>query len=176
MSARDQVFSGTVNGDIAGRDVVNNIHVLPVRPESELQAVFKQHTGIHCSREVRIRLERLMEVHGFTSQELARAWNVNSLIWDQQTRRLRSTSGKVDMVAGWAGVIAATAMLIFGLVEIFLDSSHTYKSALLLIAVVAYVLGARFILLSTIFPQMTARRAEKIGASEEMNELPTGST
>ena len=165
MSARDQVFTGTVTGDIAGRDVVKNIHVPAARPESELQAAFKQHTGIHCSREVRLHLEQLMEHHGFTAQELARAWNIGSLVWDQQERRLKSSSRKLDVIAGWAGVILLTAVLVFALVEtMFRVTSPYLKPALLFGTCVAYIFMTKFVLLATILPQVTARRVEKTQA------------
>jgi len=162
VSARDQVFTGTVTGDIAGRDVVKNIHVPAARPESELQAAFKQHTGIHCSREVRLHLEQLMEHHGFTAQELARAWNIGSLVWDQQERRLKSSSRKLDVIAGWAGVILLTAVLVFALVETMLRMTSPFlKPLLLLVICITYGYLTAFVLLATIFPQATARRVEK---------------
>jgi len=161
VSARDQEFSGTVNGDVAGRDVVN-IHVPAERPESARQAAFKRHTGIHCSREVRHHLERLMEHHGFTAQELARAWNVGSLVWDQQARRLKSSSRKLDMAAGWTGVIVMTTVLVLALVEtMFRMSSPFMKPALLFVICITYAYTTRFVLLTTIFPQATAKRVEK---------------
>ena len=162
MSARDQVFMGAVNGDVAGRDVVKYFHVSPERPESELQAAFKQHTGIDCKREARLQLERLMEHHGFTIQELARAWNVDSLVWDDQSKRLKSASRKVDITAGWAGVIALTAALVISLVETMFRAPGPFmKPALLLAVCIAYIYTTRFVLLATIFPQATARRVEK---------------
>jgi len=164
VSARDQEFSGTVNGDVAGRDVVN-IHVPAEKPESERQAAFKRHTGIHCSREVRHHLERLMEHHGFTAQELARAWNVGSLVWDQQARRLRSNARKLDLTAGWAGMAVMTTVLVIALVEtMFRVTSPYLKPALLFGTCVAYIFMTKFVLLATILPQVTARRVEKTQA------------
>lgn len=161
MSVREQMFTGTVNGDVAGRDVVN-IHVPAEKPESERQAAFKRHTGIHCSREVRHHLERLMEHHGFTAQELARAWNVGSLVWDQEARRLKSSSRKLDMTAGWGGVIVMTTVLVFALVETMLRMTSPFmKPALLLFICITYGYMTRFVLLATIFPQATARRVER---------------
>ena len=161
MSARDQEFSGTVNGDVAGRDVFN-IHVPVEKPESERQAAFKRHTGIHCSREVRHHLEWLMEHHGFTAQELARAWNVNSLVWDQQARRLKSSSRKLDMTAGWIGVIVMTTVLVLALVETMLRASSLFMKPVLLFAIcITYAFMTKFVLLTTIFPQATAKRVEK---------------
>ncbi|WP_169167445.1 hypothetical protein [Acidovorax sp. SRB_24] len=143
-------------------NVVNNIHVPPERPESELQAVFKQHTGIHCGREVREHLERLMAHHGFTGQELARAWNVGSLVWDQEARGLKSGSRKLDLVGGWAGVTTLTAALVVSLLEIMSRMpSPLVKTAFVLAICIAYLYVTRFVLLSTIFPQATARRVEK---------------
>lgn len=161
MSARDQEFSGTVNGDVAGRDVVN-FHVPAGKPESELQATFRRHTGIHCSREVRHHLERLMEHHGFTAQELARAWNVGSLVWDQQARRLRSNARKLDMAAGWTGVIMLTTVLVFALAETMFKMPSPYmKPALLFGICIAYIFMTKFVLQATILPQVTARRVER---------------
>ncbi|WP_291517511.1 hypothetical protein [Acidovorax sp.] len=163
MSARDQVFTGTVTGDVAGRDVVKNIHLPHERPESELQAVFKQHTGIDCSREVRQHLEDLMAHHGFTGQDLARAWNVGSLVWDSNGKTLRPGARRIDYAAGWVGVIALTAALVVSLAETMLNAPGPFvKPALLLVICLAYITMTRLVLLATIFPQATARRVEKV--------------
>ena len=162
MSAREQVFLGEVHGGVALGNLVNHVHVPPERPESELQAVFQQHTGIHCSREVRHHLERLMEHYGFTAQELARAWTVNSLVWDDQSKRLKSGSRTVDITAGWAGVIALTVALVISLAETMFSAPGLFvKPVLLMTICIVYLYITRFVLLTTIFPQMTARRVEK---------------
>lgn len=161
MSARDQEFSGTVNGDVAGRDVVN-IHMPAERPESELQASFMRHTGIDCSREARLHLERLMKHHGFTARELARAWNVGSLVWDKHSKELKSASRSLDVTVGWTGVTVMTTILMIALAETMLRISSPFmKPALLLAACLTYALMTRFVLLATIFPQATARRVER---------------
>ena len=104
-----------------------------------------------------------MEHHGFTAQELARAWNVGSLVWDQQGRRLKSGSRKLDMAGGWAGVVTLTAALIVSLVEtMFRMPGPFLKPIALLVICLVYLLVTRVLLLATIFPQATARRAEKI--------------
>lgn len=163
MSARDQVFTGTVTGDVAGRDVVKNIHVGPERPESELQAAFKRDTGIHCGRDVRLQMERLMDHHGFTSQELARAWKAGSMVWHEPTKRLRSSAGKLDMVVGWTGTALLTVVLVLALVDTMMRMPGPFlKPATLLVTCLVYLAVARGILLTTIFPQVTARRVEKI--------------
>lgn len=163
MSARDQVFMGTVTGDVAGRDVVKNIHVGPQRPESELQAAFKRHTGIHCGRDVRLQMERLMDNHGFTSRELARAWKVGSMVWHEPTKRLKSSAGKLDMVVGWTGTALFTVVLILALVDTMMRLPGPFlKPATLLVTCLAYLAVTRAVLLATIFPQVTARRVEKI--------------
>lgn len=162
MSAREQVFLGDVHGGVALGNLVNHIHVPPERPESELQAAFKQHTGIDCKREARLQLERLMEHHGFTIQELARAWNVDSLVWDDPSKRLKSAARKVDITAGWAGVVTLTAALVISLVETMFRAPGPYMKPVLLLAVcIVYIYTTRFVLLATIFPQATARRVEK---------------
>ena len=162
MSAREQVFLGDVHGGVALGNLVNNIHVPVQRPESELQAAFKQHTGIDCKREVRLQLERLMEHHGFTAQELARAWNVDSLVWDDQSKRLKSGSRTVDITAGWAGVIALTVALVISLAETMFSAPGLFVKPVLLMAIcIVYLYITRFVLLATIFPQVTARRVEK---------------
>lgn len=163
MSGRDQVFTGTVRGDVAGRDVVKNIHVPHERPESELQAVFKLHTGIDCSREVRECLENLMAHHGFTGQELARAWNVGSLVWDSVEKRLKPGARRLDNAAGWVGVVALTVALVLSLAETMFNAPGPFvKPGLLLMICLTYICMGRFVLLATIFPQATARRVEKV--------------
>ena len=106
-----------------------------------------------------------MEHHGFTAQELARAWNVGSLVWDQQARRLRSNARKLDLTAGWAGMAVMTTVLVIALVEtMFRVTSPYLKPALLFGTCVAYIFMTKFVLLATILPQVTARRVEKTQA------------
>lgn len=163
MSANSQTFNGRVEGDVAGGNLtVNHFSAAHERPESELQAVFKRHTGIHCGREVREHLERLMSDHGFTAQELGRAWNIGSLVWDRQAKQLKAGSRKLDIAAGWVGVVTTTSVLIIALAKIMLEvSSLIARPSLLLAITIAYLFTTRYILLATIFPQATARRAEK---------------
>ncbi len=169
MSARDQVFQGAVNGDVAGRDVIKNIHLVPDRPESELQAAFKLHTGIQCSRDVRIQMEHLMGSHGFTAQELARAWKVGSLVWHEPSKRLMSRLRTLDTVVGWTGTFVMTTVLIVSLVDTMVRMPGPFLKPLTLAASFAvYLVVTRSILLATIFPQATAKRVEKILEGELM--------
>ena len=155
MSARDQVFTGTVMGDVAARDIVKNIHVGPERPESELQASFKRHTGIHCGRDARLQMERLMDHHGFTSQELARAWKAGSMVWHEPTKRLKSSARKLDMIFGWTGALLLTVVLVLALVDTMMRMPGPFLKPVYLAATTA-------VLLTTILPQATARRVEKV--------------
>ena len=160
-----QDFHGNI-GQVLQAESVNQytavVRVPERRPESQLQAAFKQHTGIDCKREVRLQLERLMEHHGFTAQELARAWNVDSLVWDDQSKRLKSGSRTVDITAGWAGVIALTVALVISLAETMFSAPGLFVKPVLLMAIcIVYLYITRFVLLATIFPQVTARRVEK---------------
>lgn len=163
MSARDQVFTGTVTGDVAGRDVVNNIHVGHARPESELQALFLKHTGIDCRREAREQFELLMLEHGFTGKELSRAWRFGSLVWSEPAKRLKPSARKTDMAVGWIGTVLMTSVLIYALVDTMNRMPGPFlKPITLLVTCVVYLGVTRALLLTTIFPQATAMRVEKI--------------
>ena len=162
MSARDQVFTGTVTGDVAGRDVVKNIHLQPQRPESALQAAFKRDTGIHCNREVRELLETLMHDHNFTAPDLRRAWNTLSLVWNERNGSLKCASGAFQLVLGWSFVGCITLMY-STLLFVILGSHY---GQLIQAALVALLTGCAIPALShtvqqSIFSHYTAKRAAK---------------
>lgn len=155
-------YHGAINGDAAGRDVVKHIYMAPELTESELQAKFQRDTGIHCNRPARAQLETLLEHHGFTVKKLQQAWRMNSMVWSKEDGRLKATSGGIDMFIGWAGMIGLTLMFVVVSSFVFTHpDAGWWKAIYSVVGMISFMTAARYLLLSTIWPQSVARRAEK---------------
>lgn len=91
----------TQNGDII------NCHggtTCPFRdaPESQRQAEFAKATGIWCPRGARELFERLMSNHGFTAPGLQSSWVGNNLVWDEDSRALRTKTYWIEVFFGYS--------------------------------------------------------------------------
>lgn len=162
-------YHGAINGDAAGRDVVKHIYMAPELTESELQAKFQRDTGIDCNRPARAQLETLLEHHGFTVKELQQAWRMSSMVWSKEDARLKATSGGIDMFIGWAGMIGLTLMFVMLSFFVFFHSdAGWWKAVYSVFGMIVFLAAARYLLLSTIWPQLVARRAEKAIQKEYM--------
>ncbi|QDL55326.1 hypothetical protein [Rhodoferax aquaticus] len=126
--------------------------------ESRLQADFYQTTGMRCSRNVRVLMEKLMEDYGFTSHELKRPWRSGALVPDRKTGGIKVASRVFDLAFGWGGVALATLLylpLSIGLMTI----PSTLQSLLgLAIASCFYVLAIFGCCYQMLWPQKTAIR------------------
>lgn len=162
-------YHGNIHGDAAGRDVVKHIYLAPELTEVELQARFQQLTGIDCNRLARAQLEMLLERHGFTVKELFEAWRMNSLVWDQKDGRLKAVSGRIDMFVGWAGMIGLSfTFVVASFLVFFHPDAGLWKAVYIVLGAASFVWLSRRLLLSTVWPQMVARRAEKATEKECM--------
>lgn len=165
---KEQTFNGAVFGGVAGRDLVNNIHLTRGLTESELQASFFRNTGIDCNRLARGQMETLLERHHFTVLELQRAWRASSLTWNAAEKRLIATSRRIDIFVGWAGMIGLSTFFVLSAFFVYsTDIAYWIKMTSSGLGMVMFLGLARALLLTTIWPQMVARRAEK-AIQEEM--------
>lgn len=164
MTARDQVFQGVVNGDVAGRDVfVNHIHMPQERPESELQAAFQRNTGIHCNRDAREQFELLMREHRFTSRELARAWKARAVYWSDVDHCLKSNQSRWELYYVLAFLFSATVGFLWVLYWIAIEFDSILVRVPLVFALSICQIGLVFFFsLTTVFPQTTAQRFERV--------------
>lgn len=160
-----------INGD--------NVTVVQIGPlltslaESQLQANFFVATGMRCSKEVRLQMEHLMEEHGFTSRELARAWNAHVIAEQRKTKKLIFTSRKFDLTIGWFGIGLTTLTFISLMVQLIArygSGNRLYASiaAAGLLASYAAILALFF--WSFIWPQHTAKRVQVALGSCELCE------
>ena len=132
--------------------------------------MFHRNTGIECNRNAREQMETLLERHHFTVLELQRAWRASSLTWDATEKRLKATSRRIDIFVGWAGMIGLSVFFVFSAFFVFFSDVAFWVKLVYSVLGMAMFMGlARGLLLTTIWPQLVARRAEK-AIQEEMIE------
>ena len=132
--------------------------------ESTLQANFYATTGMRCGREVRMQMENLMEVHGFTSRELAHAWQTHAIVAEGRDRRLRVASRVLDLTMGWSGAALASLLVVAGMVDVLgvlKPSGHAYPVAAASGWVFGYMAAIGFLSYTFIWPQHTAKRVRQ---------------
>lgn len=126
MNERGQVFTGTVSGDIAGRDI-NNHHttvLAPLPTESQLQSKFAQRTGIWCPKPAREWLEHLLDVHAFTVRELRASWKANSIGWSAEHNQRRINTPRLEAVFIHTIVWLALAASAEAVIRLFGDDAR----------------------------------------------------
>ncbi len=162
----DGIHFENVTGQVA--ETINNIGLMLTKlSESRLQADFFETTGMRCSRNVRLLMEKLMEDHSFTSIELRRPWRSGALVPDGNKGNVKGASQVFDAVYGWGGCAYATLvyLAVAGVGFLSLDKgSHFAVQGTLIFAIASplYICALAYLAHITIIPQRTAKKVLRV--------------
>lgn len=168
MSGRDQVFTGTVSGDIAGRDIHNHTTVVaPLPTESQLQSEFAQRTGIWCPKPAREWLEHLLDAHAFTVRELRSSWKANSIGWSAEHNQRRINTPKLEAVFIHAVVWLALAASADAVMRLFGDDAkdNLWRMAAVAAEVAFYLVCFMQFTTQMLAPRRVALRVARVCAN-----------
>ena len=132
--------------------------------ESQMQAAFYRATGIYCSKDARIKLEELLDAHGFTVREINRAWTANSIAWDRKSHQIYNVSRIFDLTFGWGGVALSTVIFMV-LMLMFLGNGAALRSPNITMIICGLTMGFTGVVLvftyTLLYPQKVASRVDR---------------
>lgn len=141
--------------------------------ESTIQDNFYTATGISCGRHVRQQMELLMEEHGFTSRELARAWRTHAIAAEGRSGKLIVVSRTLDLTVGWTGAAITSLFFMLGMSQamgVFKPTGLEYPGAAVSIWIFGYMAAITFLCYFFIWPQYTAKRVALALASHPKDD------